>query len=292
MGVLRIERDRDLAGSDRMRARSATPHAVAVLAQARIAAAHRHEQMMPFAADVELGLHPGERVLGVVLPVVAGDIEARHRRYPAFLQPEIGAAVLVGEPADVRIVERQQTAVLDDGLVVAIALEPHRREIEMQMPMPDRQSRLGGTPFVHARDDGAETDMDHARADALVQTIDPAGWKGLAWTVDVRIGSDRGFPPVEQPLAGKARIGEAVGLGLELAQLLAELAAGVDLDDAAPVDDELRPVDRRDVVGGAGDDAVAVFLARKIDPRLSKHVARQIGPPEALVAGPGVMDKI
>ena len=72
----------------------AGPETGVVVAEARFAADHVGEQMMPAPANVEFGLYPGERVVGVVAPIIARHVEARYRRDPAFFEPQHGVVVL------------------------------------------------------------------------------------------------------------------------------------------------------------------------------------------------------
>ena len=48
------------------------------------------------------------------------------------------------------------------------------REVEMHMPVADEVSHARGLALGHRRDDGAEPDVDHAGAHALIEAVDEA----------------------------------------------------------------------------------------------------------------------
>ena len=89
------------------------------------------------------------------------------------------------------------------------------------------------------------------------------------------------------PLPGKVGYLQIARALHHVAQLGAERAALVDRNDAAVLDDELRPVHGRDVVGRARHDTAAILLRRMEHPRPARDVAGQVGLAEVLVAGPG-----
>ena len=92
---------------------------------------------------------------------------------------------------------------------------------------------------------------------------------------------------MHDPLAWEGRVLQVLGALHDIAQFVAKLTTGNDLGDAGVLHFQLGPIAGSNMVGGARNDAAAVFLERMEHPRPAGDVPWQIGLAKVLIAAPG-----
>src|SRR5487761_1824540 len=208
-----------------------------------------------------VALDPGDRISGVVREVVARVVDARDSGDPVVLQ-QLAPTECAGQPDDVGVVQRAQSAILDDRnpLTGAPATDAVGREDVVHVwkvhrgeavLLRETQERL--VPVL-----SPEPEVDHPGLRALRQ-IRPGVVvlpQRLDLTVALRVRADGGVVEVVPPRVGEARI---VVVAIALDDIPPELSVPPptdDLGDLATLDVHLDMREVAGVVAHAADDPV------------------------------------